>query len=396
MVRISLNEAKNLVRKLVQKKEFPESEAALFQKLLWAFVELGEATDAFKKGEEWETVAEELMDTVFYILDFLGLVEKTQGIQLDLDNLFLKKWKKDMRRPNHYGLRKDIPYSNGIMPGPPEKLTIEITKKCFNKCVYCSAFISEEDARKVLALRDAKYIIDEFARVGGKELNISGGEPLLHPNWFDIASYAKSRGLIVKLFSCGIFSQKPPSHVELENVIEKISEIGFNSIEMTLHAPYSSLHDDITGIEGSFKTTFQFIKHLSANTDNLQINFVPLQINSDELEEVVDLVVSLGISRLNVLRFIPQGRGAIYKDWLSLTKDQTARLVEVALQLSKRQDICVSIGHPGDFTFLLDGSRKPDACSAGIKQCMIKINGDIIPCPAFGDMPEWVAGNIFK
>lgn len=396
MKELSLNKAKNLVRELVKKKEFPESEAVLFQKLLWAFVELGEATDAFKKGEEWEIVAEELMDAVFYILDFLGLVEKTQGIQLDLDNIFLKKWKQNMQRPNHYGLRKDIPYSDGIIPAPPKKLTIEIIKKCFNKCVFCSAYVSEEDAEKVLTLKDAKSIIDQFVRLGGKELNISGGEPLLHPNWFEIANYAKSKGLAVKLFSCGIFSEKPASHDEISSIIEKISKVGFSSIEMTLHAPNSTMHDEITGMKGSFRTTFHFIKRLSPITNNVEINFVPMQINSDELEEVVDLVVSLGISRVNILRFIPQGRGLVNKDWLSLKIDQSARLIKAASQLSKREDICVSLGHPSDFIFLLDELHKPDSCSAGKEQCMIQINGDVIPCPAFGDMPEWVAGNVFN
>lgn len=165
---------------------------------------------------------------------------------------------------------------------------------------------------------------------------------------------------------------------------------------MTLHGPHSTMHDQITGVEGSFKTTSQFIKRLSSVTNNVEINFIPMQINSDELEEVVDFVASIGISRLNILRFIPQGRGLTNKDWLSLKIDQSARLIKVVSQLSKRKDICVSLGHPGDFIFLVDKSHKPDLCSAGKEQCMIKINGAVIPCPAFGDMPEWVAGNVFN
>lgn len=381
---------------MVKKKEFPESEAALFQKLLWAFVELGEATDAFKKGIDWETVAEELMDAIFYIVDFVGLVEKTQGIQIDLDDLFLRKWKENMQRTNHYGLRKDILYSDSISPPPPKKLTIEIIKKCFNKCVYCSAYVSYEDAKKVLSLGDAEHIIDQFVRIGGQELDISGGEPLLHPNWFDIASYAKTKGLTVKLFSCGILSENSIPPDELSSVIDKILKIGFAGIEMTLHAPYSTMHDDITSARGSFKKTLEFIRQLSSVINSLEINFVPTQINADELEELVDFVASLKIPRLNVLRFIPQGRGLANKEMLSLKKDQSARLIKVTLQLSKRNDIRVVLGHPSDFTFLLDESRKPNPCSAGIEQLMIKINGDVIPCPAFGDLHEWIAGNVFN
>jgi len=106
MRRISFNEAKTLVRRLVAEKGFPDDEAALPQKLLWAFVELGEAADAYKKGREWDLVVEELVDVIFYILDFIGLVEKTQGLDFDVDEIFLSKWEKNMEREWRYGQKR--------------------------------------------------------------------------------------------------------------------------------------------------------------------------------------------------------------------------------------------------------------------------------------------------
>lgn len=108
MEKCTFNEAKELVRQLVAAKGFPNDETALSQKLLWAFVELGEAADAFKKGESWEVVNEELIDVFFYILDFMGLLERTRGIQVDVDRLFLEKWRKNMRRPEQYGQKRDL------------------------------------------------------------------------------------------------------------------------------------------------------------------------------------------------------------------------------------------------------------------------------------------------
>ncbi|MBS7642068.1 MAG: hypothetical protein QW374_00400 [Candidatus Bathyarchaeia archaeon] len=103
MCNLSFNEAKRMVRELVEAKGFPNDEPALTQKLLWAFVELGEAADAYKKGMDWLKVCEELIDTIFYILDFIGLVEKTQGIEIDVDRLFIDKWRMNMERPRRYG-----------------------------------------------------------------------------------------------------------------------------------------------------------------------------------------------------------------------------------------------------------------------------------------------------
>jgi NTP pyrophosphatase (non-canonical NTP hydrolase) len=104
----TFNKAKELVRQLVATKGFPDDESALPQKLLWAFVELGEAADAYKKGENWDTVNEELMDVIFYVLDFIGLEEKTQGKQIDVDHLFVEKWRKNMNRPEQYGQKRDL------------------------------------------------------------------------------------------------------------------------------------------------------------------------------------------------------------------------------------------------------------------------------------------------
>lgn len=104
----TFNKAKELVRQLVATKGFPDDESALPQKLLWAFVELGEAADAYKKGEDWDAVNEELMDVIFYVLDFIGLEEKTRRKQVDVDHLFLEKWSKNMNRPEKYGQKRDL------------------------------------------------------------------------------------------------------------------------------------------------------------------------------------------------------------------------------------------------------------------------------------------------
>ena len=104
----TFNRAKDLVKELVASKGFPNDESALMQKLLWAFVELGEAADAYKKGKEWENVCEELVDVIFYILDFMGIVEETQGIEIDVDKLFLDKWRRNMGRPERYGQKRGI------------------------------------------------------------------------------------------------------------------------------------------------------------------------------------------------------------------------------------------------------------------------------------------------
>ena len=394
MERLTLDNAKNLVKMLVQKKKFSESEETLYRKLLWAFVELGEAADAFKKGEDWYDIAEELVDTIFYILDFINLVEKTQKIKINLDDLFLKKWKKNMARNYNYLDQKNMTNAENINQSL-NQITIEINKKCFNECVHCSAYVSGDDVKKILSFEKIKEIIDSFVILGGEEINISGGEPLLHPNIFEILSYAKSQKIRVNLFTCGIYSNNFSKQL-IEKVVKKIEKSSVDELMITLHASYEEMHDQITKIEGTFNQTISFIKELLRRNQNVSIHFVPMQINSEDIEEVIDFLINLKVEKLQILRFIPQGRGLENRDWLSLKKDAFLHLLKKSLKFSDNKEIQINLGHPSDFRFLLNSIIQPKPCTAGTEQCMIDVNGNVIPCPAFGDLTQWIAGNIFQ
>ena len=109
---VTLNFIKAQVRELVKIKGFPNDKSALSQKLLWAFVELGEASDAYKKGKPWDKISEEIIDVIFYLLDFIGLAEQEYGIKIDADKVFLDKLIKNFNRPNQYGQNRDLNEKN--------------------------------------------------------------------------------------------------------------------------------------------------------------------------------------------------------------------------------------------------------------------------------------------
>jgi len=69
------------------------------KKLLFAFVELGEASDAWKKGKNEEIIAEELVDVIFYVLD----VSRLACPAINMDKMFLKKLDKNKQRTYQYG-----------------------------------------------------------------------------------------------------------------------------------------------------------------------------------------------------------------------------------------------------------------------------------------------------
>ena len=94
-----LEQMKKEIETLVLEKGFYNKPEDIPKKLLFAFIELGEASDAWKKGEHEEIIAEELIDTIFYILDASRLACPS----INMDEIFKKKLDRNKNRPFQYG-----------------------------------------------------------------------------------------------------------------------------------------------------------------------------------------------------------------------------------------------------------------------------------------------------
>ena len=94
-----LEEMKKEIESLVLEKGFYNKREDIPKKLLFAFIELGEASDSWKKGESEEKIAEELIDVIFYVLDASRLACPT----VNMDTVFKEKLKKNLSRPYQYG-----------------------------------------------------------------------------------------------------------------------------------------------------------------------------------------------------------------------------------------------------------------------------------------------------
>jgi len=272
---------------------------------------------------------------------------------------------------------------------PLREIMVEITGKCLLSCLHCSVYDPSLKGRE-MDLDDFKKIVDSFASLGGETLHISGGEPLSHAHLPEMIKYAKDSHLEVRLFSCGIIDDIPP-----RVIAEELAKSKVDKISVSLQGSNANTHDIITTKQGSFQKTVNFIKNLVKQGLYTKINFVPMKLNFEEIEDLIEYAVKLGANEVNVLRFVPQGRGVIHRDTLILTKDEFSALVEFVTQQRGRNDIRVNVGTPFDFCFLFNQSYNPKQCTAGINECVVKLSGDVIPCPAYTDLEEYIAGNVF-
>jgi NTP pyrophosphatase (non-canonical NTP hydrolase) len=94
-----LEEMKKEIEKLVLEKGFYNKPEDIPKKLLFAFIELGEASDAWKKGRTQEEIAEELIDVIFYVLD----ASRLACPMVNMDQVFQQKLEQNKSRPFQYG-----------------------------------------------------------------------------------------------------------------------------------------------------------------------------------------------------------------------------------------------------------------------------------------------------
>lgn len=83
-------------------------------------------------------------------------------------------------------------------------LCFEVIQTCPNKCKFCSSN-SSKDKKTMISLEDFKRVVKYFLNQGGiKEISISGGEPFLHPDLFEMVKFCKEKGIRTVVFTSGI------------------------------------------------------------------------------------------------------------------------------------------------------------------------------------------------
>ena len=276
------------------------------------------------------------------------------------------------------------------------ELCLEITNRCIMNCLHCStAFPGCEEHIDELSLKEIELIISDFHALGGKILEISGGEPTLHRNLVDIVAFAKRKGLEIRLYTCGVSYRGRCKPLNMA-LLKKLRSQGLDKIIFNLQGATSEVHDLITKKPGSFDALSQTIINAKKLGFWVGTHFVPMQPNANSFEDILKLAIKLGINEVALLRFVPQGRGGINRAILKLLSNKLWEFLKIVSQLMKKYGdrLKIRAGCPLDFLGFIDETVKISACKAGKSTCDITPSGDVIPCPAFKHFPEFVAGNI--
>lgn len=249
------------------------------------------------------------------------------------------------------------------------ELKIEVTRRCPLSCIHCSSDASPANHSE-MTKQGCLRLLDQAFDLGVKEVVFSGGEPLIWPPIEDVIRHACRVGFDVAVYTSG----------NIEGIDSLMSDLGCFGVAKCVFSVFgqsAKTHERITRIAGSFRRTLAAVAAATATDMSIELHFVPTADNYRELEGIARLSQRMGISRISILRFVPQGRAHLIRA-KTLNRLQNVELRRTIVRL-RDGGVDLRTGSPYNFLMLTD---QPRCCSA-IDRLIVDPELRIYPCDAF-------------
>ena len=212
---------------------------------------------------------------------------------------------------------------------------------------------------------------------GASLVTLSGGEPLLRRDIYEIVEFLVGRGLTINLISNGTLLN--------EKAISRLSPGKISIFELPLLSAQRKIHDALSGAKGAFDGVTMAIAELKAAGARVVCVFVATRLNLPSWRQTAELALALGADGIMFNRFNPGGTGRENIELLQATPEQLIAALEIAQELSKQYELPIgcSIAMP---PCLFPVDRFPQLsfgfCAAGTERAYYTLDplGNVRPC----------------
>lgn len=177
----------------------------------------------------------------------------------------------------------------------------EITRRCNLSCAHCRASSQDTDYRGELTTEECYRLVDSIAEVGRPILILTGGEPLLRPDVFDIGRYATDRGFRVVFGTNGTLVD--------EGMADSLKEMPASRIGVSIDFPTAELQDGFRGRPGAFDAALAGVEQALDAGIEVQINSTVTKMNAHLLDDLLNLALDIGAVAFHPFMLVPTGRG---------------------------------------------------------------------------------------
>lgn len=269
-------------------------------------------------------------------------------------------------------------------------LFVELTEKCNLNCLHCGSSCSQNKNNYI----ETNVLINTLRQLASDYnpetvmICLTGGEPLLHPDFFVIVKEIVRLGFPWGFTTNGTLIDKEKTVM--------LKELGLESISISLDGLKES-HEWLRNVKGCFDKTIQAVRNLKAENIPVQITTVIHKKNFHELEDMFEMVKSLNVDSWRVINIEPIGR-ALENNDLLLSYDEMISLLEFIREkrYSSSDDFDVRFGCSHYLSYEYEHELRDNyfICGAGIYVGSILCNGDIYSCLDIERRRELIQGNI--
>jgi MoaA/NifB/PqqE/SkfB family radical SAM enzyme len=184
----------------------------------------------------------------------------------------------------------------------PKWIAWEITRRCNLRCVHCrSSSEAEVKGHPDFSTQEAFRVLDDIASYAKPVVVLSGGEPLVREDVFEIARYGTEKGLRMCLATNGV--------LVTEETCAKIRDSGIRIVSLSLDGSSEKVHDDFRNQEGAFRGTINAAGLFRKHGIEFLVNSSFTRRNQEEIPEVYRLAKELGATAWYMFMIVPTGRG---------------------------------------------------------------------------------------
>lgn len=266
-------------------------------------------------------------------------------------------------------------------------VSLELTYKCNLDCFFCYNDVNKKGAP--LDLAQYKTLLEDLAEMQTMYLMLTGGEPMVHPHFFEIGRMTRDLGFVVRVRTNGHSLSKT-------NALRLKNEVDPYVVEVSLHGATAETHDKQTRISGSFAKLIKNIGYCLDIGLNVSVVSTPTAWNEHEIDEMFELCDEIGVP----LRFqgpvAPRDNGDLTP--LQITPQQSTWDKVAVLYKSRgiRADEKTPIAKPIEIDVGSIGQKTEDetksSCGVGVAGVDIDPYGNVQACMHLQES----AGNLHK
>lgn len=272
----------------------------------------------------------------------------------------------------------------------PRIIAWEITRRCNLLCEHCRASAEECAYPGELTLDECKAVMDDIASITDPILILTGGEPLMRNDIWEIIDYAHQLGLHPVIGTNGTLIT--------DEIATKIAEHGIPRVSISLDFPTAEAQDAFRGKVGAFDEAVAGIEALNNHGVGVQVNTTITKMNVDVIDQVHELANSLGAVAFHPFLLVPTGRGEDLID-VELTPEEYEEVLTWAYHKQQcspmhfkptdspqyyriiRQQAAKEGQEVTTETYGMEALTR--GCLGGITFCFISHVGDVQPCGYF-------------